>query len=69
MPERDRLALVRRIGEARNEMAVVAKLAAGSARFAALVREMDPAAKRPGTYAPGGRKPEGSGPSRLERAA
>ena len=61
LPEAGRLALVRGIGEARSEMAVVAKLAAGSARFASLIREIDPGGKRKGLYGPGGAAPSGGG--------
>jgi len=69
LPESDRLALVRRIGEARAEIAVVAKLAAGSARFASLVREVDPGEKRKGLYGPGGTASGGHTSGGLERAA
>jgi hypothetical protein len=61
LPESGRLALVRSIGEARSEMAVVAKLAAGSARFASLVREIDPGGRQKGLYGPGGTAPSGGG--------
>jgi hypothetical protein len=46
----ERLGMVRAAGAARTRIAVLVKLANGSARFASLVRELDPADRPPALY-------------------
>jgi len=46
----ERLGIVRAAREARARLAVLAKLAHGGARFASLVRELDPAGRTPALY-------------------
>ena len=74
MTGEERLGMVRAAGEARARLAVLAKLAHGSARFASLVRELDPASRSPALYGRdggatvGGRK-SGNGRGGIERKA
>jgi hypothetical protein len=68
VPEAERLELMREAAAARGRLAVVAKLAAGGARFASLVRELD-GSPRGGLYGRGGAGGREAPASSVERKA
>jgi len=69
LSESQRVSLIRAARGVRARLAILARLVHGGARFAALVREMDPADRSPVIYGRHGGERPSAVPGRIERRA